>query len=74
MFNPAPAINLWFNDKVQRLTTSLHKSSMIKCWKHSDTEFADITELAMSDLEDEWYNIWRVFIVCNSYGPVANWH
>ena len=53
MFNPQPAINLWFNDKVRRRTASSHWNSTMKSQKRSDTEFADIAELAISDLEDE---------------------
>ena len=53
MFNSESAINLWFNDKVHSITASAHRSSTMKRQKHSDTEFLDIAELAMSDLEDE---------------------
>ena len=52
MFNPEPAVNLWFNDKVWRLAASSHRNSTIKRQKRSDTEFVDIAELAMSELED----------------------
>ena len=52
MLNPEPAINLWFNDKVWRLAA---------CQKRSDTEFVDIAELAMSDLEDESDTIFKGF-------------
>ena len=52
MLNPEPAINLWFNDKVWRLAA---------CQKCSDTEFVDIAELAMSDLEDESDIIFKGF-------------
>ena len=61
MFDPKPAINLWFNDKVWRLTASLHRNSTMKCQKHSDTEFVDIAELTMSDLEDESDTIFEGF-------------
>ena len=76
MFNPKPVMNLWFNDKVRRLTASLHRNSTMKCQKHSDTEFVDITELAISDLEYECDTIFEGFSLldCNSYGLVVNWH
>ena len=61
MFNPEPAVNLWFNDKVWRLTASSHRNSTIKHQKHSDTEFVDIAELAMSDLEDDSDTIFEGF-------------
>ena len=37
MFNPEPTINLWFNDKVRRLTASSHRSSTMKRQKRRDT-------------------------------------
>ena len=48
----------------------------MKCQKRSDTEFVDITEVAMSDLEDESDTIFEGFsqFDCNSYGLVVNWH
>ena len=52
MFNPEPIINLWFNDKVQRLTASSHRGSKMKHQK-CDTEFVDMAELPTSDLENE---------------------
>ena len=61
MFDPEPTISLWFNDKVQRLTASSHRNSTMKCQKHSDTEFVEITELATSDLEDESVTIFEGF-------------
>ena len=61
MFNPEPAVNLWFNDKVWRLTASSHRNSTIKRQKCSDTEFVDIAELAMSDLEDDSNTIFEGF-------------
>ena len=53
IFNPEPAINLWFNDIVRRLRASSHRNSTMKRQKCRDTEFVDIAELAMSDLEDQ---------------------
>ena len=61
MFNSEPAINLWFSDKVRRLTVSSHRSSTMKREKRSDTEFVNITELAMSDLEDQSDTIFEGF-------------
>ena len=61
MFNPEPAINLWFSDKVRRLTASSHRNSTMKRQKRSDTEFVDIAELAMSDLDDESDTIFEGF-------------
>ena len=52
MFNLEPAISLWFSDKVRTLTASLYRNSTMKLQKRSDTEFVDIAELAMPDLED----------------------
>ena len=49
MLSREPAIRLWFNDKVRRLTASSHKNSRMKRQKRSDTEFVNITELVMSD-------------------------
>ena len=52
MFNPEPAISLWFNDKVRRLTASSHRNSRMKRQKRNATEFVDVAKLAMLDLED----------------------
>ena len=38
--------------KKLRLTASLHSSSTMKLQKSSDTEFVDLAELAMSDLDE----------------------
>ena len=61
MFNPESAINLWFNDKVRRLTASLRINSTMKRQKRSDTAFVNIAELTMSDLEDESDTIFEGF-------------
>ena len=61
MFNPEPATSLWFNDEVRRLAASSHRNSTIKRQKRSDTEFVDIAELAISDLEDESVTIFEGF-------------
>ena len=61
IFNPEPAIHLWFNDKVRRLTASSHRNSPMKRQKRSDIEFVDIAELGMSDLEDESDTIFEGF-------------
>ena len=61
MFNPKLGMNLFLDDKVQRLTVSSHRKLMMKHQKHSDTKFADITELAMSDLEVESDTIFERF-------------
>ena len=61
MFNPEPAINLWFNDKVRRLTASSHRSSSIKRQKRSHTEFVDIAKLMMSDLKDKSHTVFEGF-------------
>ena len=61
MFNPEPAINLWFNDKVRRLTASSHRSSSIKRQKRSHTEFVDIAKLVMSDLKDKSHTVFEGF-------------
>ena len=47
MFNPEPAKNLCFNDKIRRLTASTHRISTMKHQKCSDAEFVGITELAI---------------------------
>ena len=54
-------MNLFLDDKVQRLTVSSHRKLMMKHQKHSDTKFADITELVMSDLEVESDTIFERF-------------
>ena len=48
----------------------------MKHQKRGDTEFVDIAELAMSDLEDESVTIFEGFTQfdCNSHGLVVNWH
>ena len=61
MFNPESAINLWFNDKVRRLTASLRVNSTMKRQKRSDTAFVNIAELTTSDLEDEGDTIFEGF-------------
>ena len=61
MFNPEPAINLWLNDKVRRLTASSHRSSSIKRQKRSHTEFVDIAKLVMSDLKDKSHTVFEGF-------------
>ena len=61
MINPESAINLWFNDKVRRLTASLRINSTMKRQKRSDTAFVNIAELTMSDLEDESDTIFEGF-------------
>ena len=61
MINPEPAKNLCFNDKILRLTASTHRISTMERQKCSDTEFVDITLLAMWDLEDENDKIFEWF-------------
>ena len=61
IFNPEPAISLWFNNKVRRLTAFSDRNSTMKRQKRSDTEFVDIAELAMSDLQDESTTIFEGF-------------
>ena len=61
MFNPKPATSLWFSDEVRRLAASSHRNSTMKRQERSDTEFVDIAELAISDLEDESVTIFEGF-------------
>ena len=69
-FDPNYAINLWFNDKVCRLTASQHKSCSEKRQKVYENEYADIATLAMSDLVDDdtgFQGFDRRFLHCYSY-------
>ena len=51
-FDPNPAINLWFDSKVRRLTTSGHKYPE-KRRRLQEKDVVDIATITMSDLEDE---------------------
>ena len=49
--------------------------STMKHQKRSDTEFVDIAELMMPDLEDLNDTVFEGFsqLDCNSYRPLVNW-
>ena len=69
-FDPNDAINLWFNDKVRRLTAAQDKSCSEKPSKVNENEYADIATLAMPDLEDDdtgFQGFDRGFLHCRSY-------
>ena len=51
-FDPTPAIERWFNDKVLRLSSSSHKYPE-KYRRLEERTMVDIATLTMTDLEDE---------------------
>ena len=51
-FNPDPAIELWYNDKVRRLGSSSHKYKK-RSTIEGDDSIPELSTLSISDLESE---------------------
>ena len=52
-FDPNPSIEKWFEASIRRLTSSLHKYPEKRRKLNDGSKFVDLTDLVMSDLEDE---------------------
>ncbi len=57
-FDPSPSIEKWFEASVRRLTSSSHKYPEKRRKLEDRSKFVDLTDLVMSDLEDESDNGW----------------
>ena len=57
-FDPSPSIEKWFEASVRRLTSSSHKYPEKRRKLDDGSKFVDLTDLVMSDLEDESDNGW----------------
>ena len=52
-FDPNPSIEKWFQASIRRLTSSSHKYPEKQRKLNDGSNFVDLTDLVMSDLEDE---------------------